>query len=80
MWFSCASNLRPDGYAGYTVLDRLRPASLTTAELHTAGQTVRLSVDIEEGGLVSALAVERHDIVIARAMPITVTSTDFPLT
>ena len=75
----CLATLRPDGFAGYEPVLKNQPAVITTRPIDYAGQDLRISADVEKGGLITVSAVDGDGKVISKAQPISETATDASL-
>jgi hypothetical protein len=75
----CLATLRPDGFAGYEPVLKNQPAVITTRPIDYAGQDLRISADVEKGGLITVNAVDSDGMVISKAQPISETATDASL-
>tara|TARA_Y100001978_G_C23457711_1_gene320812 strand:- start:125 stop:616 length:492 start_codon:yes stop_codon:yes gene_type:complete len=73
------ATLRPDGFAGYEQESKDESAIITTTAIPYAGQSIRITADVEEGGSikVSIIGHEGQDSVAAGTASNTVT--DGPL-
>ena len=73
------ATLRPDGFAGYQVLNSSEPAHLITELLDIGGRIVQLSADIEGDSSIEVLAIDSEDNLVASSEPVTSTCTNAPL-
>ncbi len=76
----CLATLRPDGFAGYEPQRKDAPAVVTTTAVSYAGQPLRISADVANGGTVTVSILDKAGKVIATAAPVTKTVTDAPVT
>ena len=69
------ATLRPDGFAGYQQNTRENPAIITTTGIPYAGQDIRITADVSDGGSVEVSVVDEQgrDVVSAKNVAKTVT-------
>ena len=72
----CMATMRPDGWAGYVTNDDTKPGSLVTKPLLCDGNTLRLTADIETGGMVTVEVLDAAGRVITKSHPLTSDMTD----
>ncbi len=75
----CLATLRPDGFAGYEQESKSKPAFITTTEIPYAGQKIRITADVEEGGSIKVSIVDDQGQDVATAGTVSKTLTDGPL-
>ena len=54
----CLAILRPDGFAGYEQESEDKPAVITTTAIPYAGQEIRITADVEDGGSIKVSIVD----------------------
>lgn len=71
----CLATLRPDGFAGYEQESKDKPAIITTTVIPYAGQKIRITADVDDGGSIQVRIVDDkgQDVVTAGTVSKTVT-------
>jgi hypothetical protein len=75
----CLATLRPDGFAGYEQESKTKPAFISTTAIPYAGQKIRITADVEEGGSIKVSIADDQGQDIATAGTVSKTLTDGPL-
>ena len=74
--FLCLATLRPDGFAGYEQESKSKPAVITTTTIPYAGQKIRITADVEEGGSIKVSIVDDKGKGVVTAGTVSKTVTD----
>ena len=75
----CLATLRPDGFAGYEQESITEPAFITTTAMPYAGQKIRITADVKQGGSIKVSMADDQGQEIATAGTVSATLTDGPL-
>ena len=78
--YLCLATLRPDGFAGWHQDDPDHIGKVTTALIDIAGDNVMVTADIESGGFLRAVALDKNENVLAVSEKLTNSVTRSPLT
>ena len=70
------ATLRPDGFAGYQQKNQDNPAVITTTGIPYAGQEIRITADVAEGGSIEVSMVDDQGKSVALAEDVSKTVTD----
>ncbi len=74
--FFCMATLRPDGFAGYTMSDVAKPATVTTTPVFDGKAQLRVSADIADGGQLVVRVLGEEKQVLAESEPLVSTVSD----
>ncbi|MFP6695103.1 MAG: hypothetical protein VB875_18910, partial [Pirellulales bacterium] len=70
------ATLRPDGWAGYRQIDKLKPAVVTTTPVACGGGRLRVSADVAAGGFIRVAVRGKDRQKLAVGVGLTETVTD----
>ena len=74
-YFNLAT-LRPDGFAGYSTVERDRPGMVLTKPVMSSGSRLRVSADVDRGGYIRASIDGHQTNTLKVCEPITSSVTD----
>jgi len=73
------ATLRPDGFAGYEQESKDKPAIITTTAIPYAGQKIRVTADVDDGGSIKVSIVDDKGQDLVNAGLVSETMTDGPI-